>query len=157
MKDYHKAYLSKQTMTEDFFFEALANGFDIHHLDGDHSNNDPDNLVMIYHFDHFAMHGAKGFENRYKDRWMSNEEIHEIKATLGEKAYKLRVSGLLWSEIDEILERQALQLAKFYAEQNNLQWPIVLSKEASDNIKAARKEKHEAKHAARMAHLESLG
>ena len=33
-------------------------GFDVHHIDGDHDNNDPDNLVLIEHADHFRLHGT---------------------------------------------------------------------------------------------------
>lgn len=34
-------------------------GFDVHHLDGDHENNDPANLVLIEHTDHMMMHDGR--------------------------------------------------------------------------------------------------
>ncbi len=34
-------------------------GFDVHHVDGDHENNLPDNLVLIEHRDHFMLHSGK--------------------------------------------------------------------------------------------------
>lgn len=37
--------------------ERFKDGFDVHHLDGDHSNNDPGNLVLIDHVDHMRLHG----------------------------------------------------------------------------------------------------
>lgn len=39
--------------------ERMADGFDIHHLDGNHDNNDPANLVLIEHTDHMALHGGR--------------------------------------------------------------------------------------------------
>ena len=34
-------------------------GFDVHHIDGDHENDDPLNLVLIEHRDHFMLHSGK--------------------------------------------------------------------------------------------------
>lgn len=36
----------------------MRDGFDVHHLDGDHENNDPRNLVLIEHTDHMALHNG---------------------------------------------------------------------------------------------------
>ena len=38
--------------------ERQRDGFDVHHLDSNHENNAPDNLVLIEHSDHIRMHGA---------------------------------------------------------------------------------------------------
>lgn len=32
-------------------------GFDVHHIDGDHSNNTPENLALVEHDDHMRLHG----------------------------------------------------------------------------------------------------
>jgi hypothetical protein len=37
----------------------MRDGFDVHHLDGDHANNEPANLVLIEHTDHMAIHGGR--------------------------------------------------------------------------------------------------
>lgn len=37
--------------------ERIKDGFHVHHLDGDHGNNDPKNLVLIEGTDHLLMHG----------------------------------------------------------------------------------------------------
>lgn len=34
-----------------------ADGFDVHHIDGNKENNNPDNLVLIEHADHMRLHG----------------------------------------------------------------------------------------------------
>jgi len=36
--------------------EKLADGFDIHHLDGNHDNDDPLNLLLIEVIDHMRLH-----------------------------------------------------------------------------------------------------
>lgn len=60
-KPYHDAWLSAHpTRTEGWLRDRLAEGFDIHHLDGNHDNNDPPNLVLIEHEDHLRLHGAPG-------------------------------------------------------------------------------------------------
>lgn len=37
----------------------MADGFDIHHMDGVHENNDPLNLVLIECGDHLMLHNGK--------------------------------------------------------------------------------------------------
>lgn len=59
LKDYHYAWLSDHAgRTEDWLRRMMAEGFHIHHVDGDHSNNDPLNLVLIEGADHFLMHNG---------------------------------------------------------------------------------------------------
>lgn len=38
----------------------MKDGFHIHHLDGNHGNNDPLNLVMVDGADHARLHSGKG-------------------------------------------------------------------------------------------------
>lgn len=67
---YHLTWLSAHPWrTEQWLRDRLADGFDIHHLDGSHSNNDPANLVLIDHADHLALHsGGKKWIGRMKHR-----------------------------------------------------------------------------------------
>ena len=59
-KPHHRAWLlSHPWWTPEWFKERLREGFDVHHLDGDHSNNDPLNLVLIEHSDHMMIHGGR--------------------------------------------------------------------------------------------------
>lgn len=46
--------------------DRLLEGFDVHHVDGDHDNNDPRNLVLIEHVDHMRMHGSVMAEGRLR-------------------------------------------------------------------------------------------
>jgi hypothetical protein len=41
-------------------FGAIPNGFDIHHIDGNHSNNDPSNLKAVSLQEHYDIHYSQG-------------------------------------------------------------------------------------------------
>lgn len=61
MQDYHLAWLSKYADRDaDWLRAQLAAGFHVHHVDGNHQNNDPGNLVLVWGPDHLAnLHGMK--------------------------------------------------------------------------------------------------
>ncbi len=59
MQSYHRAWLSAHPeRTEDWLKERMRDGFDIHHLDGNHANDDPINLVLIECGDHLMLHNG---------------------------------------------------------------------------------------------------
>lgn len=61
MEAYHYAWLSVHpNRSEDWLKARLFEGFDVHHLDSNHANNAPDNLVLIEHRDHMRLHGTGG-------------------------------------------------------------------------------------------------
>jgi hypothetical protein len=56
---HHKAWLEAHPeRTARWLREMLRDGFSIHHLDGNHGNNDPDNLVLIENTDHALIHNG---------------------------------------------------------------------------------------------------
>lgn len=56
---HHLAWLEGHPhRSPEWLASQLRDGFDVHHLDGDHANNDPRNLVLIEHTDHMAIHGG---------------------------------------------------------------------------------------------------
>lgn len=58
---YHHIWLECHPhRSENWLIERLKDGFDIHHLDGNHDNNDPKNLALIEHTDHMMIHGMSG-------------------------------------------------------------------------------------------------
>ncbi|MCE5181660.1 MAG: hypothetical protein LLG15_07660 [Betaproteobacteria bacterium] len=60
MKSYHFSWLGVHPhRSEEWLKEKMAEGFDIHHLDGDHANDDPKNLVLIECLDHLRLHGRE--------------------------------------------------------------------------------------------------
>ena len=61
-QEYHLVWLeSHPNRTEEWLKRQFAEGFHIHHLDGDHGNNEPWNLVLIEKQDHRRLHNmSKG-------------------------------------------------------------------------------------------------
>lgn len=58
MLEHHEVWLSTHPRrTKQWLEERLEDGFDIHHIDGDHGNNSPDNLILLEHQDHMNIHG----------------------------------------------------------------------------------------------------
>ena len=56
---HHSAWLSVHPhRTKPWFLAKLKEGFDVHHLDGNHENNDPTNLALVEHTDHMAIHNG---------------------------------------------------------------------------------------------------
>ena len=63
-------------------------GFDVHHMDGNHTNNDPSNLVLIEHGDHMMLHGKKrrlgrvgpkrGKRGPQKDRRLTRQQVDRL-------------------------------------------------------------------------------
>lgn len=59
METYHLAWLTMHpNRNEEWLQEKLKEGFDVHHIDGNHGNNEPTNLVLIEHLDHMRLHGS---------------------------------------------------------------------------------------------------
>lgn len=60
LQSYHYAWLSDHpNRSEEWLKRMMAEGFHIHHIDGDHANDDPMNLVLIDGADHFLLHNGK--------------------------------------------------------------------------------------------------
>ena len=78
----------------------LREGFDVHHIDNDHGNDDPLNLVLIEHSDHQMLHSGKhrllrgtmrpvgwkerqaelkAFDRAYWDAWREDSERERMK------------------------------------------------------------------------------
>jgi hypothetical protein len=54
------AWLTKhQERSEEWLRARLADGFEIHHLDGNHANDEPGNLLLIESVDHKSLHGRR--------------------------------------------------------------------------------------------------
>lgn len=60
MQTYHHAWLKNHPERDEAWLQSmLSAGFDVHHVDGNHANDDPANLVLIEHVDHMRIHGMK--------------------------------------------------------------------------------------------------
>lgn len=123
MKNYHYIWLSThRNRTEEWLRERLADGFDIHHADGDHSNDDPSNLVLIEATDHMRLHGGS------LNRLLIKPERKYL--TLGMEAYEMKNSEISWATIGAMINPTSVQpasyarlLAKTYADESGLPFP----------------------------------
>ena len=58
-KIYHWIWLEAHPdKTAKWLAGMMRTGFDIHHLDHDHTNNEPGNLILVEHCDHFMLHSG---------------------------------------------------------------------------------------------------
>jgi hypothetical protein len=60
LESYHLVWLADHpNRTVEWLRRMMADGFHIHHIDGDHSNDNPMNLVLIEGADHLMLHNGK--------------------------------------------------------------------------------------------------
>lgn len=58
LRPHHFAWLmAHPERTSAWLIARILDGFHVHHLDANHDNNDPDNLVLMDGVDHMRMHG----------------------------------------------------------------------------------------------------
>jgi hypothetical protein len=118
MQSYHLAWLSAHPdRTPEWLRDRFRDGFDIHHIDGNHANDDPTNLVLIEHGDHMRLHGI----NQPGIRLISIRPRKPSKRTLlkREVAYAFCTSAIPWNTIG----KSQKVAAQKHAEGNNLPWP----------------------------------
>jgi Helix-turn-helix domain of resolvase/HNH endonuclease len=77
----HRAWLATHPGRSVGWLEAaLFLGFTVHHMDGDKSNNDPGNLVMIEYDDHMRLHGLNSRLRTLPAREMARIGIAKARA-----------------------------------------------------------------------------
>jgi hypothetical protein len=87
MEEYHYVWLaSHPDRDEKWLRDKLYEGFDVHHLDGNHSNNDPNNLVLVEHEDHMRLHNLRLSRLSYLGRKSSQlAQIERLKRRIWER------------------------------------------------------------------------
>lgn len=114
LKSYHLAWLSVHVhRSEEWLKAKLADGFDIHHLDGNHANDDPANLVLIEHTDHMMLHGGRTL-GRLKPRRKSRDGSVEQRIHLSRKrrARAMKTYEANWTTRQENLQAVAKKIAQ---------------------------------------------
>lgn len=115
-----KAWLSAHPERDIGWLErAIAEGFEIHHVDGKHHNNDPANVVLIDAVDHRRLHG------RFV---IAKSRSVLINGELARKAYESREDqGYAWQHIGKQLRITGItaqKLARIHAGLYKLKWPL---------------------------------
>lgn len=91
MESYHIAWLSAHPeRTTEWLSDRLKDGFHVHHMDGNHSNDEPRNLVLIESGDHMMIHNGSSRliwrppvrQNGGRRKKKSPPTIEEMKQTL---------------------------------------------------------------------------
>ena len=104
----------------------IAAGFEVHHADGNHHNDDPKNLVLIEGVDHHKLHGKTLFRP---------PRHCPIDPVLGARAYQLKdLYDLAWVDIAEELGIKnaptAAKFARVYAYFAGKPWGFVPARRA---------------------------
>ena len=113
--------MKKHGVSPEWLEAALFNGMQIHHRDGDHKNDDPKNLVLIFCGDHGSFHGAKTFSGKSRGVWVTAEQLKREREQAGKAAYEAVENGVAW-ELTGV--NSAQNKAKAYAIKNGKPWPI---------------------------------
>lgn len=125
---HHVAWLfAHPERSPEWLKEHTRDGFDVHHIDGDHSNNDPNNLILTEHRDHFMLHASK--RPTYIGQWTGPREKTLLIGALARSSRP----GRTWFDVGLVCSRElkmdiggprAMFAAKIHAQHNNLEWPI---------------------------------
>ena len=127
LRQYHLAWLLDHPERDEAWLRRMtAGGFDIHHLDGNHSNNDPGNLALIEHRDHLMLHA--GVRPKKTMRFLVRAGPKKRTMINGCRCYWMRHNGgATWNKISDHFRIgsgvAAMACAKKYALLNDLCWP----------------------------------
>lgn len=93
LKSYHYAWLACHPgRTKEWLLERLADGFHVHHADGDHSNDSPTNLCLIEGIDHMLV--FHGWRLRWANTGKKTEPNTSLFAQLGAKGGRVAAQKL---------------------------------------------------------------
>lgn len=140
LKAYHRVWLSVHpNRSEQWLLDRMADGFDIHHMDGDHSNNCPENLILIEHADHMRLHtgadlfGDVDYLKRVAKRWRRVRSLGADRQSEGAFAYEQKAAAPIgWGVVALRFEKQfgarvskqrVYGIARQYAHERGLLWP----------------------------------
>lgn len=145
LQEHHWVWLeSRPDRDREWLKLRLLDGFQVHHIDGDHANNTPHNLALVEGADHMKFHGHFGFTEAIVARRVQ-KRLRRIAAVnrrilderRSELSYRLRLDGFRWDQITEHLwptsrpHYTAMAAAKKLAERQRLRWPVEMLAKAS--------------------------
>lgn len=128
MKDYHYAWLSDHPeRSEEWLRDRLREGFHVHHLNGDHDDNHPENLVLLEGSDHMMLHTG-GKRTKLGRMRTPQARLQEKLPYVGPSVFKMRKKGLSWAQIvkeTEIPESKVKRDVEQHAKEKGLAVPHV--------------------------------
>lgn len=123
-----------------WLIDHIRDGFDIHHVDGNHANNDPQNLALIEHRDHMCLHGSPSLRRDAKALAAREQEADTIKDAYT-RYRNAGPGGTTWKDVVTELNYLNSNLpsrAHEWAIRNGMPWPIFTSEERMRAKKARR-------------------
>jgi len=124
MEHYHNVWLGHHpNRTVDWLRERLKDGFGIHHIDGDHENNAPENLVLLDWTDHRMIHAGKKSKIVVKPKLPPRPTSAHM--ALGKLCYTGAMQGSNWRALGKrygITTATARRYAKVYAASESAEW-----------------------------------
>lgn len=135
MQSYHWAWLANHPdRSERWLRNMLADGFQVHHIDGDHSNDEPSNLALIEGQDHLRLHELDGLAVWLKRKLERRLASLSDDDALGRWCYELRSRPMLWRDVYRIVEGlepprsghcpTVRKAAQRHADRHDKPWPL---------------------------------
>lgn len=131
LRRHHRAWLDEnQGRSPAWLRERLSDGLEVLHADRNHSNDAPENLVLVDYLDQVRRHGVESF---LRDRPVIISRMNRPyvvqnasdRRTDMQAAYYLRLDGRTWGEVSAALERSiVIADVEAYARKHGLKWPI---------------------------------
>ena len=96
LPEHHRAWLNAHPERSVEWFRArIAEGFDVHHVNGNPADNSPANLVMIEHADHMRLHDMPMFDLKRLNREQCAGRPEKRKRSQYERVYNRRTKDLV--------------------------------------------------------------
>ena len=132
MDEHEVAWVKGSRQDVPWVRQVLTAGFEVHYLDGDRGNLEPENLVMIWGGDIPKLDTLVDAAMNMGGVTVGPETVPGAGCIgrppgVGEQCYRLRERGEKWAEIGKRLatsELSALQSAKAYSKTHNKPWPV---------------------------------
>ena len=100
MDSHHEAWLAAHPgRSREWLVERLRDGFDIHHIDGNHGNNDARNLVLIECSDHLMLHNG----GTRVDRVAVHRPKIAARALVDRECWERHEAGESWREVGDVV------------------------------------------------------
>jgi len=108
LESYHHAWLSRHPeRSREWLVERLAEGFHVHHADGNHGNDAPKNLILVEGLDHMMiLHGLKVASIIFGERSrLMNDLRHKKVSPAKRRMIAKRAARIRWKRVKRNTDR----------------------------------------------------